>query len=290
MYRFVAIALLMIAFAGGMSVHAYAAQEVSQLKTMTSTPVVGDWYRSDIINNGEASLVDLTGVGGGLESNLPLSPGALKLTTGFDNADKAEVGTFADFGDAATVLAALNLSYSYYKETVAGGNQFAAPAIKIGIANNATHSNINDSYGQLIYEPYWNQPGGGAPPAPADAWQTVLIDPTTGGTDGTNTGGWWWSGGFEIANGAGGPPLKSLDEWIADFTAADAADFAGARVVSISFAVGTYNPGQIGYVDELIISGTSADGSYNFVPEPTSLVLLGLGGLGLLARRRGRSA
>ena len=267
---------------------ASAAVEVtSLLSPVPVSPAAGAWYKSDMRAGGTASLVDLTGLGGDLENNVPLPTGALKLTTGFSNDDKAEVATFDDFGDATTVLNAITLQYSYYKQTVGGGNIYAAPALKLAILGPNHDQDTNDNYGQLVYEPYWNQPGGGAPPAPADAWQTVSIDASTGDDDNINSGGWWWTGGFELPSGSGGPPLQSLDEWIADFQSADGADFAGARVVGISFGVGTYNQGQVGYVDELIIGGTLANETYNFqVPEPGSLALLGFGGLIAVRRRR----
>ncbi len=277
------------AIAAATAVEPVSATEVDSLLSPVPTPVVGEWYKTSVVGNATGELVDLTGLGGNLESAQPTpANGVLKLTTADDVNDKVEIATFDDYGLASSTLNSIGLSFSYYKETVPGGNAFAAPALRIAIFNpSGTGSGIDDSYGQLVYEPYWNQPGGGAPAAPADAWQTVSIDPDTGNGFGDASGGWWWTGGFGIANAAGGPPLRSLAEWEDAFVAAADPDFADARVVGFSFGLGSYNLDNIGYVDDFAITGTDANATYDFViPEPTSLTLLAIGGLTMLRRRR----
>jgi hypothetical protein len=121
---------------------------------------------------------------------------------------------------------------------------------------------------------------------PTNAWQSVSINSSTGSGANTNYGGWWWDGGFNIANGAGGPPLLSLSEWVTAFQASDPTDFANAHVTAVSVGVGTYNMGQIGYFDNVSIHSTagSVDAAYNFqVPEPGTLAMLCVGGLTALA-------
>ena len=249
-----------------------AATTVTEFLPSTPTPTVGQWYLSDVRDAGTASIVDLTGVGGNLETNLALPTGAALLTTTSANSDKAEVATYDNYGKATTVLSSIGLSYDYYK-TDTGVGPSTAPSIKLGLYS---ASGSGDNYGMLVYEPYWN----GA--VPTDTWTTVTIDNTTGGGGADNTGGWWWSGGFEIGNSFGGPPLRSLSEWITAFTNADA-DFADADLVSVSMGIGSYNPGQIDYFDNLTISGTSGlNTTYDFeapavVPVPGALLLGGLG-------------
>ena len=248
----------------------------------TGVPTLDEWYLSDMRGDGTASLVALSGVGGDLENNQPLPDGAALLTTGFDNGDKAEVSTFALFGTADTVLNTATLGYSYYKQTVVGGNATAAPSLKLTLFN---PGGTGDNFGQLVYEPNWNQPASGSNPPPADAWQGVVITSATGAGDDAS-GGWWWTGGFEIGSGAGGPPLRSLAEWAAAFSAADAIDFANADVVALSVGVGTFNQGQVGYFDNVSLSVPFGyNEAFDFVPEPSGW-LLTLAGLCLLRRRR----
>jgi hypothetical protein len=249
-----------------------------------ASPVAGVWYASDIRFGGTASVVDLTGMGGNLEANQPLPTGAAMLTTGMSNDDKAEVATYADYGDATTVLNSAVFGFDYYKQTVVGGNASAAPSFKIGIS---AAGGTGDNYGQLVFEPNWNQPGGGSQVPPVDSWQAVSIDANTGSGSDT-TGGWFWTGGFELPNGAGGPPLRSLAEWATAFSGADP-DFANARVVSLAMGVGSYNQGQIGYFDNVSINvpgGISTTFDFQAVPEPTSAMLAAAGCLLVGMRRR----
>lgn len=269
--------------------------KVRQFSPVPGSPVADQWYFTDVRNGGTASIVNLTGLGGNLENNQPLPVSAAQLTTGFSNGDKAEVGTLGDFGSAATVLQNLQMSYSYYKQTVAGGNAFAAPSLKLTVF---APGGTGDNFGQLIFEPSWNL-GAGSQPVPADSWQAVNIAANTGSGDDT-TGGWWWSGGFEVPSGAGGPPIKSAAEWAALFNTSDPNDFANARIVGISVGVGTFNPGQVGYFDAVHFAVPGGrDVTYDFelqqeVPEPGTLAAWALLGLGTAGarwwKRRKRSA
>jgi hypothetical protein len=71
----------------------------------TPGPIVPDsWYSADVKPGGTATIRDLTGLGGNLQSAQPLPSGAARLTTDSTNAAKAEVATYADFGLANVVL------------------------------------------------------------------------------------------------------------------------------------------------------------------------------------------
>ena len=252
------------------------------------------WYQSDIRGAGTADTVDLSGAGGNLQGEQPSAPGAAEVTTGSDNADKAEVATYDNFGSVNDVLSSWNFGYDYYKASGAG-DAAAAPSLKLNLYNSNCGS--GDCYGSLVYEPYWNQGAGGAGTVPADAWQHVDIAADTGsGND--QSGGWWWSGGFGQSSSAGGPPLRSLSEWLADFQASDPADIDGASVVGIALGIGTYNPDTTGYFDNVSYTdGRGSTTTFDFqpagahaVPEPNALLML-LGGVllvgtGAAVRRR----
>lgn len=232
----------------------------------------GRWYTSDMRGGGTASIVDLTGLGGDLENNAPLPIGAAKLTTGFDNADKAEVAVDNAYGTVSDILGSLSLGYSYHKAYVAGGSPAPAPALRLAFWNETA-----GKFGQLVYEPYWNQPGyvGSSHDPPLDEWTDVTID--------QDTGVFWTSGGFGQSNSFGGPPLRTLAEWSSVFDA----DFPDAELVRVSVGVGSYNQGQAGYFDNVQISHQAFSESYDFdfegqvVPEPSTFVIASL--LGTLA-------
>lgn len=255
---------------------------VDHFEAPASSTTPNTWYRSDVRGAGTAETVDLRSAGGNLQSGQPSGPGAAEVTTGNHNADKAEVATYNNFGSVADVLSSWNFSYDYYKASGAG-DAAAAPSLKLNLYNSSCSA--GDCYGSLVYEPYWNQGTGGVGTVPADAWQHVSIGADTGsGSD--QSGGWWWSGGFGQSNSAGGPPLRSLNEWLNDFRSSDPNDINNASVVGIALGVGSYNPQTTGYFDN--VSYTDGSGNTttfdfqsagaNAVPEPNDLLML-LGGV-----------
>jgi hypothetical protein len=267
-----------------------SATVVSSFAPYSATPTAGQWFQSDVRTGGSASVADLTGLGGNLENNQPSPTGAAKLTTNDTNSAKAEVGVTGNYGTAGDILSSMDISYSYYRHNDPGTNQAAAPSLKLTFYNASYSSSGNDGYVTLVYEPYWNQPGsaGSAVNPPSDQWQSVNISYTNGL--------FWQNGGFGQTNSAGGPPLKTLSDWASTFNSA----FSAADLLYIGMGVGTYNPGQTDYFDNVDInytnsaSGDAYSASYNFnpasVPEPTtlSLMLMGVVGLGCRGRRRAR--
>lgn len=265
-----------------------AATTVTQILPATITPAVGTWYESGVQAGGTIGIVDLTGVGGNLETAQPLPTGAGKITTTSDNQSRAQAFTYADFGDAASFLSNVTLGYNYYK-TTNPSNVSAAPSLKLNVQSLV---GTGDNFGTLIYEPYWNQSPGDLVPD-ADAWQAASIPANAGGGD-DNHGGWWWSGGFEIGSGAGGPPLRSLTEWVSAFQASDPVDFATARVTAIGIGEGTFNTNEVSYFDNIsyaVVGGPSETWDFQAIPEPGSLAMAGVAAIaGLAVRRKARKS
>jgi len=260
MRRFVAVSVAV----SGMALAMLAQPALAQTKVYSFAPssntTPGVWFMNDVRMAGTASIVDLTGIGGTLDSGQPLPIGAAKLTTLYDNGDKAEVGVLDSYGKPQDIVATLKLAYSYYKASTPG-NAFAAPSIKLTFYNPVCDdpASAGDCFFTLTYEPYWNGSNGpGVVTAPLpNTWTAVVIDSTTGV--------FWTSGGFGLANGAGGPPFYTL----AGVLAAASSDFADSDLVMVSVGVGTYNQGQIGYFDAVKISHSYSAGYsayYDFEP------------------------
>ncbi len=244
------------------SLLAFASTSFAQTTVTSFAPSsntdLGVWYENDVRTGGTASIADLVGQGGDLENNQPIPVGAAKITTDLTNSAKAEVGVLNEYGQPTNIFSTLNVAYSYHKATNAGQNLSAAPSIKLTFFNSVCDdvASSGDCFATLVYEPYLNDDG---PTPTLDTWTTVNID--------QNTGVFWTTGGFGFGNSGGGPPYKTLAEWLSE----SSSDFGDAELVRVSIGVGSYNQGQIGYFDDVSISHSSGDGfseSYDFEPPP----------------------
>jgi hypothetical protein len=240
-----------------LSVPAFAQTTVTSFAPFSDPPPTGVWYEGDVRPGGTASVANLSGVGGNLENTQPLPIGAAKITTDLTNAAKAEVAVTNNYGIAATIIPTLQLGYSWYKATNAGQNLNSAPSLKITFFNPVCDETPGgDCFATLVYEPYQN--GFGNFP-PLDTWLRSDLNQTVGS--------WWTTGGFGVGNGFGGcgvPICPTLAEWLSTLTP----DFAQADLVAVSVGVGSFNQGQIGYFDNVVIAGTNANASYDFEPAP----------------------
>lgn len=229
------------------------------------------WMYGDMRDGGTANVSSVSGLGGNLEANAPLGNDAVKLTTGANNNDKAEIVLNNDFGQVQAIFNSnLSISYDYYRENQAGLNTFAAPSLKLGFYNGNCAPG-DDCYFQLIYEPYQNS-------SLVDSdWTSINLD--------LNFGMLWNTGGFGLASGGGGCPCLSL----ADTLAATNFNFQEASLVSIALGLGTYNQGVTGYIDNVSINTDSYSNTFDFerteVPEPTTIAIAALGLLGLARRK-----
>src|SRR5690349_5932817 len=97
--RFKLTAALLGAACALVATRSDAATTVTQILPQTGSPVVGPWYETDVQGGGTIGIVDLTGVGGNLETAQPLPTGAGKITTPNDNSARGQAYTYNDFGD-----------------------------------------------------------------------------------------------------------------------------------------------------------------------------------------------
>lgn len=265
-----------VTFVGGAVLAIATATSAMSAEIITTLDGSQGWRSTDTRPGGDFEIVDLAGMGGNLENNQPAGTGAVKLTTDSTNAAKAEVGVVKDFGKVSDILNGnFSLSYSWFDT----GGAVAAPSLKLAFYS---ASFAGDGYGQLIYEPYAQGVDEKSYITPTHGdWVTASVD--------LNNGRFWNTGMFGVASSYAGPPNYTLGEWLSEFDA----EFSDASLVGLSLGIGSYNPDETGYVDWVSISGTEADGTYDFeapaaVPLPASLplILLGMGAFGLARGRR----
>lgn len=246
----------------------------------------GGWVTANA-SGGTAEVVDLGAFAGTpLHDDAPTANGAVRLETADVGSSRAAISRSAAYGTVGSVLPDLQISFSMFKETATPAAP--APSLKLEIAGGAF---LGLGFTTLVFEPYW-QPGSGGV-APAGEWVTYDID--------FNNGLFWATGasfyGFGTAAGGGGGATKQT---LADWLDLGNNSFANARIDRIYLELGSNNAGQVGFVDNISISGTNSDGVFVFgdfeptgtgvIPLPAAMPLLagGLGLLGLMGWRQRR--
>ena len=217
-----------------------------------------------------ATLVSLQnetqgGISNTLVSGAPGSiASALRLyTRPSQDSDRAEVGMhfyntglFNGMKFKDMVAGGITFEYSFFKATVSGSNEPAAPAIKVVVYN---PQNVTALWTTFVYEPYLNGPN-----PTKDVWLSKIADTTTGTstTLTANSGGVGW-------RQTRMPPYnnsecRSLATWVDYFNTTMPDIFKDAIVGQVSIGVGTVNPGVTSYVNSLRIAVGDYDWKWTF--------------------------
>ena len=246
---------------------------VSTFLAYSPTVPQAQWYYSAMAGSATATLVTLqTEVQGGISNTLTTGApdsiaSALRLyTRPSETSDRAEVGMhFYDTGlfngmkFKDMVAGGITFEYSYFKATVSGGNEEAAPAIKVVVYKPPITAPA--LWTTFVYEPYKNGPN-----PTKDVWQSKIADTTTGTsttltTASTGGVGWWQS---QVSPFKTATYCRSLATW-ADYLNTTMPDiFKDAIVGQVSIGVGTYNPGVTSYVNSLRIAVGDYDWKWTF--------------------------
>jgi hypothetical protein len=224
----------------------------------------------------------------GIRNNYPRSGNGSVYFNSPGSLGKADIEYFADpvlvggnfvpnpFNPSSILgpLAALShLSYEWYRDGSSTAPAWLHPVLRLGILR--VNSDNTAAVGYLTFERVYN--GFGA--APTNSWQSDNII-------GSNYGLWATASlGFGDPNDNINQVLKTIPDWVSAANALGATLF----VISVNAGIGSgWNGTFEGAVDNITFGFGGTYTTYNFevVPEPTSMLALGSGLIGLLGLRR----
>lgn len=241
------------------------------VNTSLSTPgaALGSsgWYYNNVRNNGHV----------GIQTTYPYDGNgsvAFDATQGpSGNSSKADIEYYNVVGGVPQPLGTLSnltsFSYNWYRDSGGTASQWLAPVLRLYVAS----PDLTKS-GYLVFEPVYNALGNN--PAPVNQWET---DDIVAENDHL------WSTGSTLPNEG--------DYYGSDVTlGAWQSNYGNYLVYGVSAGVGSGWGTFQGAVDDIAFGfgGTSTTYNFEVVPEPSTVLLVGAGLMGMLIVVRRRKA